>query len=97
MHYAIATGIVIVATAVILSCMGRPFTYKKRVPLIWHSDFESDEGSQHIFDPYSFTHITHGIIFYFIIQAATTSSLQERRHEDGRAGSGGYFSWGVVG
>ena len=35
---------------------------------IWIGDAYSAENSQHLLDPYSFSHFLHGIIFFFILQ-----------------------------
>jgi hypothetical protein len=35
----------------------------------WISDAWSTHTSQHLFDPYSFSHIQHGIIFFLILTA----------------------------
>ncbi len=32
--------------------------------LIWSSDAWSKHSSQHFFDPYSFTHVLHGLLYY---------------------------------
>ena len=32
--------------------------------LLWSSDAWSKHSSQHLFDPYSFTHVLHGLLFY---------------------------------
>ena len=34
---------------------------------LWAGDIWSSHNSQHVFDPYSFTHVLHGILFYGII------------------------------
>lgn len=33
----------------------------------WSSDIWTTHNSQHLFDPYTFTHILHGVIFFWII------------------------------
>lgn len=33
----------------------------------WTSDAWSDHTSQHLFDPYSFTHVLHGVLFFWLI------------------------------
>ena len=32
-----------------------------------HSFTKSSQNSQHLFDPYSLTHVTHGILLYFVM------------------------------
>lgn len=34
---------------------------------LWAGDIWSEDNSQHILDPYSFTHILHGFVFFWII------------------------------
>lgn len=33
-------------------------------PVLWWGDIHSGHCSQHFLDPYSFTHISHGLVFY---------------------------------
>ena len=33
--------------------------------LMWAGDIWSADNSQHLFDPYSFTHILHGFVFFW--------------------------------
>ena len=35
--------------------------------LLWSSDAWSKHSSQHLFDPYSFTHVLHGLLFYALL------------------------------
>lgn len=34
--------------------------------LVWAGDIWSADNSQHLFDPYSFTHILHGFVFFWV-------------------------------
>ncbi len=54
-------------TAVIEYLMGRSLTYKNGPVRLWSGDIWSDQNSQQIADPYSFTHVIHGILFYGIL------------------------------
>ncbi|MEZ4865167.1 MAG: DUF2585 family protein [Caldilineaceae bacterium] len=36
--------------------------------LLWAGDIWSADNSQHLFDPYSFTHILHGFVFFWVIR-----------------------------
>ena len=44
--------------------MGRPVTYRNGPVRVWSGDINSDQNSQQIADPYTFTHFTHGAAFY---------------------------------
>ena len=34
---------------------------------LWAGDIWSSHNSQHVFDPYSFTHVLHGLVFYGVL------------------------------
>ena len=44
--------------------MGRPLAYRQGPVRLWSGDINSDQNSQQLADPYTFTHITHGALFY---------------------------------
>ena len=44
--------------------MGRPVKYRQGPVRFWSGDVKSDQNSQQIADPYTFTHFTHGAAFY---------------------------------
>jgi len=64
----IAGVIVVVLTvaALILSWMGHPWTCTCGVVKIW-GGIQGAESSQHIFDYYTYSHVIHGFIFYFVL------------------------------
>jgi hypothetical protein len=41
---------------------GRPWWCACGRPNLWWGDTRSEHNSQHLFDPYSFTHVLHGVI-----------------------------------
>ena len=79
--------VVAIATAVLLS-MGRRVWCECGSPVPWAWDVWSKHNSQHLIDPYAFTHVLHGVAFYAILwlalgrrlppvwRAAITASLE---------------------
>jgi Protein of unknown function (DUF2585) len=59
----IAAAIVLVGI-VLEAEMGRTPFYKNGPVRLWSGDITSDQNSQQILDPYSFTHVIHGAAFY---------------------------------
>jgi len=54
--------VVLVATAFQLQSQGRPWWCSCGEPYLWVGDTQSSHNSQHLFDPYSFTHVLHGLV-----------------------------------
>jgi hypothetical protein len=57
------TVVVSMAMAIILHLMGQPLLCKCGGVSLWSWDIWSSHNSQHFIDPYSFTHVLHGVIF----------------------------------
>ena len=77
------TAVVIVAivacAAVTLATMGRPLTYRHGPVRLWSGDVNGDQNSQQIADPYTFTHLTHGVLLYaLLVVTAGRRPLGER-------------------
>lgn len=58
-----ALGVLIVS----MRLMGRLWICECNKVYFWVSDAWSSNNSQHLFDPYSFSHIEHGVFFFALI------------------------------
>ena len=61
---------VVVITATLEIGMGRSLAYKNGPVRLWVGDVNSDQNSQQLSDPYSFTHVIHGALFYGLTYVA---------------------------
>jgi hypothetical protein len=64
--YAAATVLVVLLMIIFLRAQGRLFLCACGYFEIWTSDTCSSNNSQHLFDPYSFTHLLHGFLFFWL-------------------------------
>jgi hypothetical protein len=62
---AIATAFT--ATAIILQSQGRIWWCANDSFTPWSGDIWTRHNSQHLFDPYTFTHILHGVVYFWLI------------------------------
>jgi len=53
--------------------MGRKVWGVSGTPGLWSGDIWSSHNSQFVFDPYTLTHISHGVLFYAILSVAGKS------------------------
>ena len=61
---------ILAATALQLRAQGRAWFCSCGRFLLWTGEAWSSDTSQHLFDPYSFTHVLHGIIFCGLLALA---------------------------
>lgn len=73
--YILISIFIIVLAIGILFSMGRIPFCKCGIISAWSSDVMSSEQSQQLFDPYTFTHIVHGLAIYFILWALFRKKL----------------------
>jgi hypothetical protein len=59
----LATAAVLLTTVALLRLEGRLWWCKCGSPALWISDAWGPHTSQHLFDPYSVSHIVHGVLF----------------------------------
>ena len=63
----LAASIVVLAMIVLLRLEGRYFICTCGHFAVWVSDWCSSNTSQQLLDPYSFTHILHGFLFFWLM------------------------------
>ena len=61
---AVVIGIVLLAAGATLTAMGRTLWCRCGSAVPWSWDVWSAHNSQHLLDPYSFTHVLHGLAFF---------------------------------
>ena len=64
---ALGVGVVFVLLALALSAEGRMFFCACGEFKLWVGDTCSSSNSQQLFDPYSFTHILHGFLLFWLL------------------------------
>jgi len=73
--------ILFVLTGGLELAMGRPLKYRNGRVQFWSGNIKSDQNSQQVTDPYTFTHLVHGAAFYGLTRlimppaAASTRAL----------------------
>jgi len=64
---ALAVVAAFVAAAILLRLEGRLWMCACGKILVWSGQVCSADNSQHVLDPYSFTHVLHGFLFFWLI------------------------------
>src|ERR1051325_11635444 len=67
---AMALVVLLVAVSGSERSVGRDPTYARGPLRVWSGDTARSENSQQLFDPYTFTHVSHGIAFYAVTRLA---------------------------
>ena len=62
-----AMGLIVIAMVALLRVEGRRFLCSCGYFAAWIGDTCSSNTSQQLFDPYSFTHVLHGFLFFWLI------------------------------
>ncbi len=73
---ALLASLALIAIAMaIIYAMGHPLICKCGTVKLWHSGRGDSEMSQHIADWYTYSHVLHGVIFYWIISLVAAGRL----------------------
>ena len=63
----LAAVVVLVGAVYGLHAQGRPWLCSCGYLLVWSGEPSSSDTSQHLLDPYSFTHVLHGFVLYGLL------------------------------
>lgn len=63
----LAIAAVLILAIVLLRLQGRLWICSCGEIYFWVGDIWSSDNSQHLFDPYSFTHLLHGVVFWAVL------------------------------
>ncbi|HEY1601872.1 MAG TPA: DUF2585 family protein [Pirellulales bacterium] len=63
----LALVVILLAAGYLLHHNGRSWWCACGEPFLWSGQIQSSHNSQHLFDPYSFTHMLHGVVFYWLL------------------------------
>src|SRR5437868_14598085 len=63
----VAAAVILLLMIVLLRAQGLMILCAFGYFAVWTSDTCSANNSQQLFDPYSFTHVLHGILFFWLI------------------------------
>src|ERR1044072_4629540 len=63
----VAIGLVLLLVVVLLRAEGRLFLCDCGHFAVWTGDTCSSQTSQQLLDPYSFTHVLHGFLFFWLM------------------------------
>lgn len=63
----IASLVAVVVAVVTLRAMGRAWWCKCATPHVWVGGVWSMHNSQHLLDPYTISHVLHGLVFYWVL------------------------------
>jgi hypothetical protein len=77
---ALAVVALFITTAILLHLEGRPWMCACGRLQVWSGQICSSDNSQHFLDPYSFTHVLHGFLFFWLI--ALLMSHRKQPHGD---------------
>jgi hypothetical protein len=77
--YALLALAMVVLGALVLHAMGRPLWCACGSLVPWSWEMASRHGSQHWIDPYSFTHLEHGPVYYALLRALLGPGRPELR------------------
>jgi len=65
----VAIAVLLIAlSGALLHAMGHPLVYQHGPVRLWSGDPHSDQNSQQLTDPYTFTHLTHGVLLFGLVR-----------------------------
>ena len=74
-HHAVVLVAILIVTIAALFLMGQPWWCESGDLAPWSGDVNSSHNSQHLADPYTLTHVLHGVALYGILWALLGARL----------------------
>ncbi len=59
--------LLVALSAALLLAMGRPLVYQRGPVRLWSGEVQSDQNSQQLADPYTLTHVSHGVLLFGLV------------------------------
>jgi hypothetical protein len=71
--------VILAAMALLLYAMGQPLWCAGGEPWLWSSEVWSRHNSQHLLDPYTFSHVSHGLLLAIALRAVLSPAAYRKR------------------
>jgi len=75
----ISALVILAVMGLALYAMGQPLWCAGGEPWLWSSEVWSRHNSQHLLDPYTFSHVSHGLLLAIVLRAVLSEPAYRRR------------------
>ena len=71
--------VILAVMGLALYAMGQPLWCAGGEPWIWSSEVWSRHNSQHLLDPYTFSHVSHGLVLAIVLRVVLSAPTYRKR------------------